>query len=240
MEVIALPGALPAVPAPVERPTTVYLNDQEWITVQTTPVDLRDWALGYLFGEGVAQNPDDLLRVVADEDRGLVWADLREPGRSPEEAPTFAPIRHGLKVTQEQVLQWMREMLDSAVLYHETGGMHVAAAVRADTGERIIREDIGRHNAVDKVLGACLRAGWPPEQVVVLTSGRISYEMCARLARFGAGIGVSRTAATDQAYHLAMKLGIDLVGYARNAQSMIVYTEGNRILRRDHHGPESP
>lgn len=224
-------------PAPVERPTTVYLNDEEWLTVQTTPVDLRDWAPGYLFGEGVIERPDDLIRVVADEDRGLVWADLRDPSRPRPEriqrgAEPFPPITHSLRITDAQALTWMQQMLDAATLYHETGGMHVAAAVRADTGEQIIREDIGRHNAVDKVIGACLKAGWPADQVVMLTSGRISYEMCNRLARFGCGIAISRTAATDQAYYLAFRLGIELVGYARSDDSLTIYTEGKRIDRR--------
>jgi FdhD protein len=126
----------------------------------------------------------------------------------------------------------MKEMLAAAPLYQETGGIHVAMGVRADTGEQIVREDIGRHNAVDKVLGAALRATWPPGQVAVLTSGRISYEMCTRLARFGAGMGVSRTAATDQAFRLASEVGIELVGYARTPASLTVYTQGSQILRR--------
>ncbi|MFZ5828222.1 MAG: formate dehydrogenase accessory sulfurtransferase FdhD [Bacillota bacterium] len=221
-----------AVLAPVERPTTIYLNDEEWLTVQTTPVDLHDWVVGYLCGEGVIDDPGEIRRLVIEEDRGLIWVDLPAPPERQRQEPRFAPVLHHLQVTREQLLQWMREMLANAPLYRETGGVHVAMAVRADTGERFIREDIGRHNAVDKVMGAARRAGWPADQVVILTSGRISYEMCTRLARFGAGIGVSRTAATDQAYELAMDLAIELVGYVRNAASLIVYTKGTRVARR--------
>ncbi|HLN60246.1 MAG TPA: formate dehydrogenase accessory sulfurtransferase FdhD [Symbiobacteriaceae bacterium] len=219
--------------APVERPTTIYLNDTEWLTVQTTPVDLTDWVTGYLFGEGVISRPEELDRVVADEDRGLVWVDLPD-GRPPDPDRTLPlkPVAPGPQVAAETLLVWMTQMLDDARLYQETGGMHVAAAFRLDTGERLLREDIGRHNAVDKVLGAALAAGWPGEQTVILTSGRISYEMCTRLARFGAGLGVSRTAATDQAYGLATRLGIELVGYVRSAASLIIYTEAHRVRRR--------
>lgn len=219
-----------AVQAPVERPTTIYLNDEEWLTVQTTPVDLHDWVVGYLLGEGVIDSPDEIRRLIVEEDRGLVWIDLPTPREREELA--FMPVTHSLRVPDAAVLRWMKEMLANAPLYQQTGGIHVAMAVRADSGERFIREDIGRHNAVDKVLGAAWKAGWPPSQVVILTSGRISYEMCTRLARFGAGIGVSRTAATDQAYGLAMDLGIELVGYVRNTTSLIVYTKGTRVARR--------
>jgi len=228
--VSAIPSLTAAVPAPVERPTTIYLNDQEWLTVQTTPVHLDDWVVGYLCGEGMIAQADQISRVVTDEDRGLVWVDLPEvPASTPL---AFQPVGRGPLVSEPQLLRWMGEMLQNAPLYRATGGMHVAMAVRADTGQRFIREDIGRHNAVDKVLGAARRARWPAEQAVVLTSGRISYEMCTRLARFGATLGVSRTAATDQAYDLAMALGIDLVGYVRNTSSLIVYTEGSRVARR--------
>lgn len=226
----AIPAMETAVLAPVERPTTIYLNDEEWLTVQTTPVDLHDWVVGYLCGEGVIDDPGDIARLVIEEDRGLIWVDLPAPRERQE--LTYTPVLHQLQVADERLLRWMREMLANAPLYQETGGVHVAMAVRADTGERFIREDIGRHNAVDKAMGAARRAGWPADQVVLLTSGRISFEMCTRLSRFGAGIGVSRTAATDQAYALAMDLDIELVGYARNTASLIVYTKGTRVARR--------
>lgn len=230
MHMAAITAMDPAVRAPIERPTTIYLNDEEWLTVQTTPVDLHDWVTGYLCGEGVIDHPDELQRLVVDEDRGLIWVDL--PARRQREESDYAPAPRELRVTTAQLLGWMQEMLANAPLYRETGGIHVAMGLRADNGERIIREDIGRHNAVDKVLGAARKAGWPAAQMVVLTSGRISYEMCTRLARFGASLGVSRTAATDQAYDLAMRLGIELVGYVRSAASLIVYTEGSRVARR--------
>lgn len=218
--------------APQERPVTIYLNDREWVTVQATPADLHDWAVGYLSGEGAISRPDDLTGLVVEEERGLVWADV--PAAHTYE-PAFLPVAPGPSVPADRLLAWMEQMLANAPLYQETGGMHVSAAVRLDTDEWIIREDIGRHNAVDKVLGRARLSGWPPEQVAVLTSGRISYEMCSRLARFGAGIGVSRTAATDQAYRLAMELGIELVGYVRTPASLVIYTPGLRVLRRVRH-----
>jgi FdhD protein len=235
-----------ATAAPMERPTTIYLNDSEWLTVQTTPVDLHDWAVGYLYGEGVIDRPADIARLVVDEDRGLVWVDLADgrrtagaataPGGRPDKPGVtpahLAPVARGPQVPVESLLPWMQEMLAAAHLYQATGGMHVACAIRLDTGERLLREDIGRHNAVDKVLGAALQAGWPGAQTAVLTSGRISFEMCTRLARFGAGLGVSRTAATDQACQLAAELGIELAGYVRSAPSVVIYTDSHRIRRR--------
>jgi len=75
---------------PEERPVTVYLNDREWLTVQATPADLHDWAVGYLCGEGVIRSPAEIARLVADEDRGLVWVDASPAGEPPELAPLAA------------------------------------------------------------------------------------------------------------------------------------------------------
>mgnify|MGYP000900620264 CR=1 FL=1 len=214
--------------APAERRTALFVNGQLWVAVPTTPQDLADWAMGRLCGDGLITGPDGILRLAVDEAAACVHADLvrvREP--SP-----LMPVAQGPLVTASQLVHWMKAMLRQASLYRATGGMHVAMAVRADTNEQIVREDIGRHQAVDKVLGAALLAGWPPAQVVVLTSGRISAEMCARVARFGAPVCASRTAATDQAWALATELGMELVGYVRTAASLIVYTTGNRVARR--------
>ena len=216
-----------AVQAPVERRTALFVNGQAWLTAQTTPHDLADWAVGRLCGEGLIAGPGR-SRTSPWTRRGRACTPccaVRTP------APP-APVAPGPRVAEAQLLRWMQEMLAQAPLYRATGGMHVAMAVRADSGEQIVREDIGRHQAVDKVLGAARLAGWPPAQVVVLTSGRISAEMCARVARFGAPVCASRTAATDEAWALATRLGMDLVGYVRTAASLIVYTTGNRVARR--------
>lgn len=241
----------PPVPMPVERPTTLYLNDAELLTIQTTPVALDDWAMGFLFTEGIITAPADVLRLAVDEDKGLIWADVdptrlgdREFGSkryltsgcgrgvtfsSVKDAMLLQPVRHDLQVSREQLGTWMQRMGQATPLYEETGGMHACAAVHVPTEELVVREDIGRHNAVDKAIGAVLKLSWPPAEVVMLTSGRISYEMCSKLARFGVGIGASRTAATDQAYRLAVRLGIDLVGYLRGPRHMTLYTPGRRI-----------
>lgn len=262
-----MPAPTPRYPMPAEYPTTLYLNDVELLTIQTTPQDLQDWVVGFLFAEGLIQRPDQIRRLAIDEDRGLVWVDLpgadghpgatghpSKPGgpgatgtngrrryltsgcgngvtfSSVQDALRLKPVRHGLKVRSSQLLAWMKQMAANSEQYRRSGGMHAAAAVRVASGEMLLREDIGRHNAVDKVVGAMLRAGWRPEETVILTSGRISYEMCSKLARLGVGVGVSRTAATDQAFRLAVKLGIDLVGYVRTARSMRVYTSGERVI----------
>lgn len=241
----------PPVPMPSEHKTTLTLNGEELLTVQTTPTNLRDWAIGFLYNEGFIQSLLDLKELTVDEAgtqvrsaiNSALLADQELAARryltsgcgkgvtfsSVKDAMLLQPVRHGLTVRPEQLSAWIKEMQRQTPIYAETGGMHAAAAVHVDTGEIFVREDIGRHNAVDKALGAALQAGWPAGRVILLTTGRISYEMCAKLARFGIGLGASLTAATDQAIRLAEKLGIELVGYVRTPEKQQLYTQGRRI-----------
>lgn len=235
---------------PVEFPVTLHVNDEELLTIQLTPVHLEDWTVGFLFGEGMITRPDEVKKIVIDESQGLIWAEI-EGGvkrQSAEERKRFLtsgcgkgvtfssvrdafslkPVSPGIVVTQEFLVNSMRHMYKEAALYQETGGMH-AAMVASTLGPLIVREDIGRHNAVDKALGVALKMGLDPTGLAVMTTGRISYEMVAKVARFGASMVVSRTAATDQAVRLASRLGIEVIGYVRG-QMIQIFTEGSRVI----------
>lgn len=239
----------PPEPMPSERPTRLLVNGEELLKIQATPISLDDWAVGFLFTEGIIHSPGDLLSLeVAASDIRVEVSPERLASRelprtryltsgcgkgvtfsSVKDALLRQPVQHDLQVTRQQLLTWMKQVQRQTPLYQESGGMHAAAAVKVPTGEMLVREDIGRHNAVDKAIGASLKAGWDPCGVVILTTGRISYEMCSKLARYGVAVGASLTAATDQASRMAVKLGIDLVGYTRSLAKMVLYTEGKHI-----------
>lgn len=233
--------------SPLEYPTTIYINDVEHLTFQATPLHLDDFAIGLLFTEGLIAGLADVTGLVVEAERGLVWVDLRrdvvapgegaalapasERGVVPPGAADLPPVPPGVQITPAVLATLVGDMVRHATLYHETRGIHSAIVARPATGQWLVREDIGRHNAVDKVIGAALRRGWPGPELVVCTTGRISYEMCAKLARFGCGLAASRTAATDMACDLADRLGMDLVGYVRTASRYRLYTAGHRLLQ---------
>lgn len=216
---------------PEEFPTAIYVNGRRVTTLQTTRMALEDWAHGFLYAEGYIQAPDDVRSMVVNRDRGQVRVNL-QPGlpraAAHPRAPSHSPAP-ALRVSHAQLAAFQARMHRSAVLYALTGGMHVAAVCRVFSGEMIAREDVGRHNTVDKALGAALRAGWNPGDLVLLCSGRISHEMCRKIARFGITIAASRSAATDQAVRLARRLGIEMIGYLR-PHGMRVYTSGHRLV----------
>lgn len=238
---------------PEEYPITLYLNAHELLTIQLTEVNLDDWAVGYLYAEGIIDSPDDIIDLQVDAYRGNIFVKVSEqfnlPAflqrkrtitagcgrgvtfRSLKEVGNFRKIKTSCQVTLSFLQEKMRQFHKLTPLYHKTGGMH-AACIIDQKGELIVREDIGRHNAVDKVIGAALKKGLEGKDLVILTTGRISFEMCSKVARFGIGVAGSRTAATNLAVALGNELNIDLVGYIRG-KSALVYTNGQHILKEE-------
>jgi FdhD protein len=139
----------------------------------------------------------------------------------------FEKVSSGTSHKLSYLLKKRSEFAQNSPLYLETGGMHGACIIE-ETGSITVREDIGRHNAVDKIIGYALRNSLPPERLVLLTTGRVSYEMLSKAAKFGFPIIGSRTAATKQAVQLAKFLNIEVIGYLRGKMAN-VYTSTGRV-----------
>lgn len=236
---------------PEEYPINLYINSHNLLTIQLTEVHLEDWAYGYMYAEGIIESPEEVASITIDPYRGNIHVKLSNnidmdvfskrkqtitagcgkgvTFRSLKEMSNFKKVQEARSISTAYLRQKMRDMYKLTPLYHQTGGMH-AACIIDESGEMIVREDIGRHNAVDKAIGAALRKGLKGSECVIMTTGRISMEMCSKVARFGIGVAASRTAATNLAVALAKELNVDLVGYVRG-QSAYVYTEGKRILK---------
>lgn len=239
---------------PEELSVTLYVNRFELATLQLSSSDWEDWAVGYLFSEGIIHSPDDLKRIIIDEYRLKVWADLK-PGievegflkrrrhltagcgkgvtfHSQSDVKKFRPVTASRSATLCEIQEYMRQFAKKTPLYHQTGGVHAACLIDREGSFVVVREDIGRHNAVDKVIGYALKEGRSADSLILLTSGRISYEMLAKAARFGVGIVGSRTAATSQAVELAQDLQVEVIGYIRG-QMASLYTSVGRILENE-------
>ena len=119
-------------------------------------------------------------------------------------------------------------MRAAQVTFDATGGQHAAAVFAPDGELLVIREDVGRHNAVDKAVGALARDRWPIGETILLVSGRVSFEIAQKAAVAGIpGIG-GVSAASSLAVELAEELGMTVVGFLRDA-SFNVYAGAGRI-----------
>jgi FdhD protein len=234
---------------PDEYPISLIINGYEIAVFQLTKFDLEDWAYGYLFSEGFIQDAADIESIVINEELGSIHVSLTSDF---DEEQIFSKKKHytagcgrGVtffsmtdvkqfdKVSADKtyklsyMLKKRAEFAQNSRFYLETGGMHGACIVD-ESGNITIREDIGRHNAVDKIIGHAIRKRLHPDRLLLLTTGRVSYEMLSKAAKFGFPVIGSRTAATKQAVQLARYLNIDVVGYLRGKMATI-YTSAGRI-----------
>ncbi|MDQ1143489.1 FdhD protein [Bacillus sp. SORGH_AS 510] len=234
---------------PDEYPISLIINGYEMAVFQLTKYDLEDWTYGYLFSEGFIQNAWDIESIVINEEMGSIHVSLCSDfdeeqvfskkkhytagcGRgvtffSMTDVKSFDRIISNQTYTLSYLLKKRSEFAQKSDLYLETGGMHGACIIDED-GRLTIREDIGRHNAVDKIIGHCLRKRLHRERLILLTTGRVSYEMLSKAAKFGFPVIGSRTAATKQAVQLAKFLNIEVIGYLRGKMATI-YTITGRV-----------
>lgn len=234
-----------------EVPLTVMAGGQEIATLLCTPDRPEHLAVGFLLSEGVVSRKEDIADITAGANGTYVDVTLTNDfkvdssffqkrligsgcGKSlsfynRQDIADCTPVSDGLTVAFGQVMEWMSLFQKRSELFRETGGVHSAALCSPSESE-LFAEDIGRHNAVDKLFGQCLMEGIAVSDRVLLTSGRVSSEILIKALRRGLEIVVSRSAPTDLAVGLADKMNLTLVGFARGAR-MNIYTRSSRIVR---------
>lgn len=233
-----------------EIPVAIFMNDTHLVTVLCSPSNLDHLAVGLLFTEGLLTGRRDLKTVHASEKDRAVWVETKKGKDLPRAAASKGIITTGcgrgfslvgaaveadeLKVKSKLVVssgavpRLMKEFQRMSRIYRLTGGVHSAALCTAE-GILAFDEDIGRHNALDKVIGECLMKGIRTRDRILITSGRISSEVLVKAARSGAPIVISKSAPTEASIGLAAELGMTIVGFARGTR-MNVYSNVWRIL----------
>ncbi len=240
-------------PVTTERPLHIRLNGNPFITLLCTPLQRKELAVGFLLSEGFIEKTSQIGGIDLDAQadtvsivlsgvelnleervrnvtltsgcgRGTILCDVMDALEGPRATGT-------VQLKPEQILARMRDLQRRSSNYLTTGGTHSAALT---DGETLVAfaEDLGRHNAVDKVLGACCLGGIDPKDKAVFSSGRISSEIIMKVARGGVPILVTRAAPTDQVIRIAETLHITLVGFARGNR-MNVYSCPERIHGTD-------
>jgi FdhD protein len=234
-----------------ESPVAIILNGRELATLLCSPMDLKYLAVGFLLSEGLIKSKDDIKEMTVDDGEGVVRLGVELKGRvTPKATPVKGlvtssggkePFPHGgidatvqamqshMRISTSEIINLVREFQNYSPLYLTTHGVH-SAALCDSGGILAFSEDIGRHNAIDKIFGKCLIEDIPTVDRILLTSGRVSSDSVYKIARRGVSVIISIAVPTDFAVKLANEFGITLVGRVTN-ESMIVYANSWRILR---------
>lgn len=237
-----------------EVPVSLIYNGIPHVVMLATPTNLEDFALGFSITEGIIGTAQELLstriynrsngievqlkipdyrfQCLADKGRNLTGrtgcglcgaSTLKQAIRQPN------PVHGDLQVNADELVAALNDIRQQQRINKLTGSVHAAAWVLPGTGIVSVREDVGRHNALDKLIGSLLRTGKKPNTGFIIVTSRASYEMVQKAAFVGITLMAAISAPTGLAIRLADEAGLTLVGFAR-ADQHVVYTHPQRLI----------
>jgi len=237
-----------------ETPVALEFNGISHATMLATPADLEDFAVGFALSEGIIDSVSDVrgIDLLPQCDGIVVQLEISSAcevrlksrrramaGRTgcglcgvetlPEVLRPVAPVTNGSPVRIRSVLAAMRDMRARQALHDITGATHAAGWAGADGVVALVREDVGRHNALDKLVGALARQAMNAGDGIVLVSSRASFEMVQKTAAAGVAVLAAVSAPTALAIRLAQDANVSLVGFLRNDDATL-YSHPDRLI----------
>jgi FdhD protein len=231
-----------------EAPVTIMFNNRELATLLCSPTDLNYLALGFLFSERLIENKDQVKKILVDAQRGTVRVETVEEiepageilfkrlitsgcgsGTSLYRAADAAvdKVKSQLQVAAADIIQMSAAFQRHSHTYVRTHGIH-SAALYLGREMQVFLEDVGRHNAVDKIIGKCLWEGIATQDRILMTTGRVSSEIMYKVAKAGIPVLISISSPTSLGVKIANELGITLVASARG-KNFTVYANSQRL-----------
>ncbi len=232
-----------------EFPLTIMVNGEEFATIICSPTNMEELVLGFLASEGAILKRDELKSIQIDDSKGFAHVELTKSlgdrfeystkrmiasccGKSREfyfhnDAAIAKTSMSKIELHPQQILRMMTQLQSASVIFKQTGGLHNAAISDGNTFFEH-RQDIGRHNALDKLYGYCIQRHISVRDKVLIFSGRISSEILIKAAKIGVGVILSKSAPTTLAVQLAKDLNITAIGFIRDG-NFSIYSHPERI-----------
>lgn len=222
-----------------EAAFSLFVNGELLREMTCSPWHIPELVVGSLFTSSIIDSADQVTALDVDEDVGVISVSVASPSSSRRWSQDTAGQGAGSDavvprsdvapmITPKAVSSNIEFLEGNSHLFHRTGGVHSAAIVDGENNLLAWFEDIGRHNALDKLAGWCLMNHVDASDKVLLFSGRIPREIIARAIRMGFPVIISPGAPTNLSIDLACKHGVTLIGFAKNGR-FNVYTHTARI-----------
>ena len=241
-----------------EIPLALEYNCISHAVMMTSPTDIRDFATGFSLTEGIIDRLSDIIDLtITPDDKGVIVSLEITPDcfsrldrfkrslagrtgcglcgvdRLDHAIRPLIPVKSQLKVNAEIVHNSMQNISERQILNRKTGALHAAAFVNARGEFLCIREDIGRHNALDKLIGHLMQEDIDPADGFVLITSRCSFEMVHKCATFGIPLLAAVSATTDLALTLAEQSDLTLIAFTRRDGMNIYCDPGQRLIFQD-------
>ncbi|MBI2288544.1 MAG: formate dehydrogenase accessory sulfurtransferase FdhD [Chloroflexi bacterium] len=231
-----------------ESALTIILNNKELVTLLCSPGDLKSLAVGFLVSEGLLASKAEITKLLVDDSRGLVRLETIEDKGFTQEVLAKRVLTSGcgagttffravdaaipkveskMTISPDEVFALVNQFQHGSELYLATHGVH-SAALCDRKSIQAFSEDIGRHNAIDKIFGRYFLEGKSTDNHLVITSGRVSSEILNKVAKRGIPIVVSISAPTSLGVRISNQLGITLIGSVRG-KKMNIYANDWRV-----------
>ncbi len=235
-----------------EKPLHLFVNNTYWATILCSPADLKEMAVGHLLSEGLLKSTDEIDEVILKEVENSCYVKLKTEvkvedriklsrlharvvtsacgsGSPYQYARKPAKVKSDLTVKAEILFNSVNQLNFKAELFRKTGGVHAAAIYKADGALVAMAEDVGRHNAVDKVIGMAALNQTDFSGCFLALSGRLSGDVVFKASKVGLPIIGSLAAALSSGIEMAEQANLTLAGFVRGKR-MNIYTFDERIL----------
>jgi FdhD protein len=246
----------------IEKEMPIYVNGKHLVTASIAPGLEREFIVGYLFGQGFIDSVEELASLEIENNTAKVtlknsrntspgasganYRIVSGGGRSAYYDETrFSEIKTDMKINKKEIFRAMNALFENAGLYVETEGVHAAGLFIAKASPICIVEDIGRHNTLDKITGYALLNKIDCSHAFLVSTGRMTSEMVAKICRIGIPVVATKTAVTDKGREIGKKYGLTIIGFVRDTGTklhtdmevkvikkagMKIYTGAERIL----------
>jgi len=234
-----------------EKPFYLFVNTTFWATILCSPTDLKELAVGHFLSEGILKSTGEIEEIVLKEPKSSCYVKLK-PGVNVEKRVEISrlharvihsacgsgspyqftgkipKVKSNLEIRAQVIFDSVNQLNFKAEGFRRTGGLHVAAIYKADGELVALAEDVGRHNAVDKVIGMAALNNVVFTECFLALSGRMSGDVAFKAAKVGLPIIASLAAALSSGITVAESANLTLAGFVRGKR-INLYTHPERI-----------